>query len=485
MNRPSARVAGLIIPLGMSLLSSSASAGGFLVARFGGEHGHATTTDPTALYYNPAGLALTHGTRLYVDGTFALRRASYDRPAGAIDDPTAAGARASGTPPDGVAANAGRATLSDVIASPFVGLASDLGTRHLAVGLSFATPFGGPSIWDRREGDRGSPYPGAVDGPQRWSSIDGTIRSSYVSAGGAVRIPALRLSLGLSANLVLSKISSVRARNGNGTDDLISSSGAVQEGRSYLDADGVTMSAAAGAVWEPMEGLWLGVSYQSQPGFGEMVLTGTLEQKLATAGLTRDAVDVRQSLPDVVRWSARYRPAPRLELRIGGDVARWSSFVRQCVLLRSDPRRNCAIAPSGALDEAHGGSGVVLHLPRNWKDTLGLRGGASYWIGQSVEAFTGAGYDSNAVPDATIDPALFDMDKLSVSGGVRVSLAADALFVDATFTQVIYLQRTVAPRPRDAAGKPETLASPSRQPDMAGTYSQSASVLVVGLGYVF
>ena len=53
--------------------SGSAHASGFASARFGGEHGHPTTDNATAIYYNPAGIALSKGTHIFVDATTALR----------------------------------------------------------------------------------------------------------------------------------------------------------------------------------------------------------------------------------------------------------------------------------------------------------------------------------------------------------------------------------------------------------------------------
>src|SRR5262245_11056898 len=84
------------------LSSGAASASGILVARFGGEKGHPTTDSPTAIYYNPAGLALGHGTRVFIEGTGAFRLVTYDRPEGAIDNVLDPGEAAEGTPPDGV-----------------------------------------------------------------------------------------------------------------------------------------------------------------------------------------------------------------------------------------------------------------------------------------------------------------------------------------------------------------------------------------------
>ena len=62
-----------------------ASGSGFLVARFGGEHGHPTTHHPAAIYFNPAGLALNKGTHIYAEGLLGFRTVTYTRPVAAID----------------------------------------------------------------------------------------------------------------------------------------------------------------------------------------------------------------------------------------------------------------------------------------------------------------------------------------------------------------------------------------------------------------
>src|SRR3954466_12526102 len=83
------------------LWAGPAAASGFSVARFSGEHGHPTTDNPTALYFNPAALR-PRRFELFVDGLFGLRRLTYTRTAQPSDAPDAPGA---------AGANVGRATL--------------------------------------------------------------------------------------------------------------------------------------------------------------------------------------------------------------------------------------------------------------------------------------------------------------------------------------------------------------------------------------
>src|SRR5690349_1321523 len=75
MTHATRRFAGALLAL--SAWATDAVAAGFASARFGGESGHPTTTNPTALYFNPAGIALARGVHLYADGTLALRHVTW------------------------------------------------------------------------------------------------------------------------------------------------------------------------------------------------------------------------------------------------------------------------------------------------------------------------------------------------------------------------------------------------------------------------
>jgi long-chain fatty acid transport protein len=467
-------------------MATPALAGGFAASRFGGEHGHPATHHPTAMYFNPAGLALSSGTRLYLEGLFIYRSASYDRSAGAIDTVVPDGETASGTPELATSANAGHAELGNYLASPFFGLVSDLGVPNLGVGVGVYAPFGGSAKWDPNLDYVGDEqFPGAVDGVQRWSNIEGSQRAVYFTAAAAYRIPAAKLSVGAGINYIRSEVSTVRARTATGTDDLMAGTDTLLEGRSLLEVEGTAFSVSGGLAWQPVQTLVVGASYQSQPGFGEHGLEGTLTNKFGAGDITQSQVEMRQSLPDVVRLGAAFRPLPGTELRLSGDWTRWGVFDKQCVLDLTDPNRNCALTEDGAVDTDAGGAGIVVNVQRNFKDTYGVRLGGSYWFQPNLEVFGGTAYDSNAVPDETIDAALIDMHKVISSVGVRYGLMRGRLDLSAAFTYVAYFERTIDARDRDDDGAPITMDAPSRNPDGAGTYDQDVGLLTIGAQYAF
>tara|TARA_R110002096_G_scaffold434832_1_gene658105 strand:+ start:108987 stop:110420 length:1434 start_codon:yes stop_codon:yes gene_type:complete len=469
--------------LGFTVVAASAGssyAGGFASARFGGEHGNPVTDNATAVYYNPAGLALGTGTRIFAEGVLAYRSAEYERPAGAINN-VADGE--GGTPLDAVSANAGTATVGNVIASPFLGIASDLGVPNLGVGFAIFAPFGGQASWDKNDEYRDDEnYPGAYDGVQRWATMDGTVRALYFSGAAAYRLPDIGLSFGASVSVVSQAVNTIRARTALGNDDLVTADGNLVEGRSHVDVSGVSMAAGLGVLWEANDDLKFGLSYQSQPGFGEQSLEGDLNFKFGNSASDTTAINFTQSLPDVVRFGTSFRATEQVELRFSADYTRWSVMTNQCLMDASAADANCTVDENGgAVDETRA---VIVNIERNWQDTFGLRAGGSYWLNADTELAGSLGFDSNAVPDETMDPAFIDTNKVIGVFGGRFRLT-DSMLLNVSYTHVYYLTREVDPRERDADGNEISFSAPSATPDQAGKYSQNIGVLNLGMEYAF
>ena len=439
-------------------MPDDASASGYSVARFGGEHGHPTTTNATALFYNPGALTGGDGTRIFVDVNLALRSVSYEHDAAPSDVPEPAGAEG---------ANTGKANLFNFVASPMIGITTKLG--DLVLGAGFFTPYGGQSGWQKNDDFEDDPnFPGPVDGVQRWYSIEGRLVSSFISLGAAYEIPGSGLSIGVAGNLIRSNVNTLRAREPSGTNDISI------EGRSLLDASGVDWSFGAGLMYEAIaEKLWIGASYQSRPNVsGGMKLDGTLRNNFV-GNLSDDPVDFHTDLPDVYRLGGRFRASEEVELRLFGDYTRWSVLENQCLGTENEPCETDADGSNAS------GASTLQNQRRDWKDTFGVRGGASYWLSPKVELIGGLGFSSNAVPDETLEPALADWDSLSAAVGGRFGLA-DSVFVATTYTQIVSL-------PRDTNGKNElsSLQGPSAGPDSGGKYKQLISVLNVNAELIF
>jgi long-chain fatty acid transport protein len=427
--------------------SRETRAAGFAAARFGGEHGQVVTTNPTALYFNPAGIAFSEGTNVFVDGTLALRSVSWEHSISPNDPIDPMGAEGQGS---------GKATMFNVFGGPMLGATTKLG--NLAFGASLSVPFGGRASWDKNEAfANNAQFPLAVDGIQRWHGIDGALTFIYLTAGAAYRIGPL--AIGVTGNLILSSVKSLQAKGFAGTGKPEPNN----EGRAELDVSGTHGSFGLGAMLEAVpERVWIGASYQAQPGLGPQVLEGTLTNAYLSAPPAPFPVKFHQALPDIVRLGGRIRPMDSLELRLFGDFTRWSVMRTQCVVL-SNKDYPCMVNTDGSNLP---GGGVLQNLRRRWNDTFGIRAGISEWVKPSVEIFAGLGYETAAVPDETLDPAIGDANNFSAALGARFAVIP-SLFVAGSYTHIQFFNR-------DNTGKSQlTVPSfPTQRADGGGRYSQ-------------
>ena len=249
------------LALGAVASAREAHASGLATARFGGEQGSVVTTNPTALYYNPAGIAFSDGIHLFLDGQIALRSLTWDHAQAPTDPPN---------PPQSLG-NAGHASLFNVFGAPTLGATGKFG--DFAFGAGLFVPFGGQESFSKNSGYHNSDpsLQGPVDGVQRWHAIDAKQAFIYATAGLAYKLGPL--SIGVTGNVIPSSVTLTKAQNLAG-NQLPNTSA---EGRGSLDVSNVFASFGAGLMLEAVKDhLWLGVSYQSQPGMGAEKLNGTL-----------------------------------------------------------------------------------------------------------------------------------------------------------------------------------------------------------------
>ncbi len=420
------------------------------------------TEEATAIYYNPAGISQKPGIDIMADGAFAYILAGYSKSANGADVPEPVG-----QPP----ANTGDASLTNFAAAPALAIKAAVPVSDdvvLGFGGGFFVPFGGSSIWSQNDAYKGNTsLPGPVDGVQRWYSIDGTLRSAYISGAFSVGISKL-IHIGISGGVALTSIDSLRARNGNGSNDVSA------EGRAWLKASKFNGQIGGGIMITPMDGkMRIGLSYQAPPGMGEQVLEGKLVTHLGgQISGKEESIELRQTLPDTFRLGISYR-FTNLELRAFGDFQRWSLFKNQCIAAAGTP---CEVDEAG---NDINGTNSRANLPRRWKDAGGARIGASYWFGEEFEIMGGLGYDSNAIPSKNLDPALTDFHDIAVAAGVKLQPIPQfgALL---GYTHLFYI-------PRDTTGESANpnFAGNSTGPDAGGKYTRTIGVFHINLTATF
>ncbi len=459
--------------LGFGSLGSmnTAHAGGISASRFGSDHGTPAQSNPYSVYFNPAAMGGMTGTEIVVDGTFAVRSLEYTRPVGALS-PSDAAQSTNATYRN---ANTGDATALNVLAVPYLGLVTDLGSKDFRLGFAMYVPFGGAAKWNQTPSGSGQ-APGAIDGPQRWSIISGQQSSLFNTLAVAYRIEPLKLTIGASGSLVLNSAKSLRARNADGSDDVLTTNGGLQEGRALLDASNVDIGATLGAFYEATRRLRFGASYNFQPGFGQQRLKGTFLQQFGTTAqeATPQKIDFLTSLPDVIRIGVAWRVSPDFEWRMDGVWERWSRMKNQCVVL---PGAACNINPDGSGD---GSGSVIANFPRAWKDSFGVRTGIGYWLSPETELFLGGSFGTPAIPKQTVDALYFDAFSLGASVGVRHQILK-GLFGALSYNYIYDLPFEVTPSQSTLNQK----AAPSNSPSAAGRYAEQVYFFNANVTYRF
>jgi long-chain fatty acid transport protein len=182
------------------------------------------------------------------------------------------------------------------------------------------------------------------------------------------------------------------------------------------------------------------------------------------------AVTLNQALPDIIRLGARYRASPLVELRLYGDVTRWSRFGTQCIALGGQP---CAVFPNGA--DATPNLSTVQNLRRLWRDTYAARAGASVRARPNLELLAGLGYETAAVPDATLDPTFPDAASIRTALGARLQITS-GLAINGGLTALWYASRDNTGRSELASAQP-----PTRRADAGGRYTLWLGLVNLGI----
>ncbi|MCA9625228.1 MAG: outer membrane protein transport protein, partial [Myxococcales bacterium] len=435
-------------------------------------------------YYNPGAIGLSRGFNFMVDGILAWRTATYERseicaPGGATPTPCGYGPNNNeyAEPSDGIGANNSKSTLKNVVAAPMLGATGRVPVSEdvaLGFGAGFFVPFGGQSSWNGNSAFDGSRYTGAQDGAARWWAIDGTLRSLFVSAAFSVSISEL-VHLGISGGIAINQVDTIRAKTLDGSNNLLA------EGRALLQGKSIDPQLGGGVVVTPFKNndLRLGVSYQAPVGITGVAMGGTLTLHDGRGQVTEQDVDFHTVWPDTFRFGVAYKPIEELELRLNANVQRWSLLKDQCITNAGAP---CDIEEDGSepLADPNNPDGPekddnIVNIPRRWNDSFGIRVGATYNIIPEVGIFGGVGYDSNAVPDATLEPALTDFHDVAVNIGGQFQFTEN-IGLAASYTQIFYISR-------DNTGKGElqNFAPDSLGPDAAGKFTQAIGFLNINV----
>jgi len=371
------------------LLPRAAQASGFHVdeqsARATGRGGAviAHSVDPSAVYYNPAGLADLHGVRLQL-GASLVRPSADFTPAGGGPE---------------TAADTDTFVLPQLFAS---WRASGL----VALGVGVYSPYGLALDWP-------------VSSPGRASVRQAELRTLFITPVWALNlsqwVPGLSVALG--ADLVPASVRLTR-------DVLFGTDVA----SAALSGTGFGLGGRAGVAYRPsgLPMLSFGLSYHSPVqldfrGDADFDAPAAYRGSLPPDG----AVSTRVTLPQQLMMGIALAPLPAWELELDGNWRGWSSYDRLDIELPN---------------------GQVQSSAKNWQNSLTVRLGTELTFEERWAARLGAVWDQTPIPSSTLDFQLPDVNRIAVSGGFGGELTS-ALRADLGVLYVLPKSRSTGSAP--------------------------------------
>lgn len=380
----------------------------------------AQADDPSALYYNPAGIAFLKGGQVSV-GVLGIL----------VPQTEFSGTTPlSGSPPvgTGVSPVVEKAKRDVFIAPTFYGTYS-LNNLPVTVGFGINSIYPLAKSWDDSSVFRNQVQNVAI----KPINFQPTV---------AYRFDSLHLGVAAGLDVTYATVSLQKSVYSPVIDpnNPAPPFGAYELGSLGLDGTATGVGYNVGIKWEPCEKVSLGAAYRSSvrlditgdanflattpTGLGAIGLPGAAPFPFSRARATSTA-STSITLPETLDLAVAYKPLEKLTLEFDATFTGWNSFDQ--LLIHFDSPQLAAFN-----DRPN---------PRNWMNVWSYKFGGQYALNQNLDLRAGYSYDVTPVPDATLDPLLPDADRHSYSIGTGIHNERASL--DLAYMWVHFVDRTV------------------------------------------
>jgi len=207
-----------------------------------------------------------------------------------------------------------------------------------------------------------------------------------------------------------------------------------------LDGTATDLGYNMGLKWKPLKELSLGVAYRSEVTLhvdGDANFLATSQAGAAAIGRSADfnsynsriratsAVSSDITLPDSLALGVAWQPTERLTMEFDAERTGWSSLKQL----------------EFAFDNSQFSSFNNKPEPKNWHDAWCYKLGAQYAYNKNLDLRAGYAYDTNPIPDSTLGPMLPDADRHNFTVGTGIH--NEHFSVDMAYMWVHWLDRTV------------------------------------------
>ena len=240
------------------------------------------------------------------------------------------------------------------------------------------------------------------------------------------------------------------------------------EGRMRVTDTANAFAYNIGVLAKPSETIKVGFSYRSRADLrfdnADVKLSGAFTSNTVKA-------DIRPlPLPPVINTGIFLELKPGWGAEFVYEYTRWSEFKNFKATFSPAP----TFVPLGV-------PLMGFNLPEKWKDTSTVRLGSYYTLNKSWEFRGGLALEQSAIPNATLNPAIPDADKITLNAGVGYKW--DKISIDFGYMAVFYKSRTVTNN--ELEGLPATAPLGFAGAPGKDKYSTFANFVSLSLGYQF
>ncbi|MFC1499448.1 OmpP1/FadL family transporter [Candidatus Zixiibacteriota bacterium] len=391
MSRARAFLGLCAVGLMLALPLSSAQAGAFSIFEQGARAmGRASAfaaapDDPSAIFYNPGGLAFVEGTQAYIGGTLIMPSGKFYG-----TDPF---------PGYGVEEE----QSFQLFTPPAVYLSHQLNDR-MVVGIGIHTPFGLGTKWENPETFSG-----------RFVSTNAQIAGVSINPTVAFKLMD-NLAIGVGVDIRVSKITLEQYAPGlNPNTNTV-----INVAEATIESD---MNSAigwnVGVLFKATDQLSFGLAYRApvtlnytgkaqfeQIASGDAFFDAAVAAKLGGTSAEYD-MEADFNYPGYYTVAAAYQLTDDLLVEVDYIGFQWSVFDKLEATGLSQPGTN-------QLDD--------ISIDENYEDAFVIRVGAEWWKSDTFALRCGYLYDKSPVPHETISPMLPDADRNGFTAGFGTML---------------------------------------------------------------
>lgn len=359
----------------------------------------AQADDPTALYFNPAGIAYLKGTQFNLGGlVIAVPQTTFD----------------------GTTALSGNEQVSekakrDLFIAPTLYATYAFENLPVTVGLGVNSIYPLAKSWDESSSFR-----------NQIQNI--AIKPINFQPTVAYRFDEFNLAIAAGLDVTHSIVTLQKMAYDPVGGEL---------GNLGLDGTATDFGYNFGLKWKPIKPLSFGIAYRSEitlhiDGDVNFMPTSQLGGAVVGQGATfppgkrvLSKASTTLTLPDSLALGVAWQPTDKLTLEFDAERTGWSSLDKLQFSFYNTALNNFNNKPD----------------PKNWKDVWCYKFGAQYAFNKNLDLRAGYAYDTNPIPDSTLGPMLPDADRHNVTLGM--GLHNDYASVDMAYMWVHWADRTV------------------------------------------